>query len=147
MTEHDPSLYGFLFGQENVYKILSGLLGITGMYIACLTYRRGNEIRQLNDEIAHLKKVNLRINGKFDPETDRQLITNAKKSVQYLGINGLGVFYHCREELISFLRDRNGHLQILLLDPTRESFRKREVFEGDIVGRIESEWNTSIRKN
>jgi hypothetical protein len=130
---------------ENLYTILSGILAIIGSIIAYLTYRRGNTIKKLSDEINYLKKVNLDTTSKVDPEADRKLVGEAEKSIQILGINALAPLHHCREELISFLRRKKGTIQILLIDPSKKCFQKRVMAEKDSVGRIKSEWFASIK--
>ena len=137
------SFYGILL--ENLFKILSGILVIIGAIITYLIYRRGNTIKKLSDEINYLKKVNLDTTSKVDPEADRKLVREAEKSIKILGINALAPLHYCREELISFLRQKKGIIQIVLLNPSKECFQKRVLAEKDSVGRIKSEWSASIK--
>ncbi len=137
------SLGSFLL--ENPFKILTGILTIIGLIITYLTYKRGNIIKNLEDEVEHLKKVNLDTTSKVQPEQDRKLIEGASESIQILGINALGIVHHCREELIKFLKLKQGIVQIMLLDPSDNCFIQREKREKDDVGRIRSEWNASIK--
>lgn len=148
MENGDPegfSIVNFLFKADgNLFEIISALLAIATIWFTYLNYQRKNEIIKLRDEIRHLKKVNLRIDGKVNPESDREVIARAKRSIQIVGTNSLRVLHHSREELISFLKDQGGIIQLLVLDPQSRSFKERVEFEEDHVGRIMSEWSASI---
>lgn len=128
-----------------LFKFLSGIFGVVIAYLTYLTYRRSTKIKELEDEIYHLKRINLQITSKVNPESDRRLISEAGKTIQIMGINALAPLHHCREELIDFLKNKKGSIQILLLDPSKEWFQKRAGKEGDIVGRLKSEWIASIK--
>ncbi|MFQ5918748.1 MAG: hypothetical protein ACE5I4_01715 [Thermoplasmata archaeon] len=130
---------------EVFFQSVAAALAVFGASITYLTYKRGAEIRKLNDEIYHLKRVNLEISGKVNPESDRKLVEGAEKSIQILGINALGALHHAREELIEFLKRKKGTLRVLLLDPKGREFGSRAEFEKDVVGRIKSEWEASVR--
>ena len=118
-------------------SLLTALFGFSAL-------RRGNKIRRLEEEIEELKLQNLRVSSTVNPESDRTLIINAKKSIQILDIHGLQILHHCREDLIKFL-ERGGTLQVLMMDPTTQAFATRQSFEDDRVGRIQSEWQTSVK--
>ena len=129
--------------------IASGILGV-------LQYRKNSEIKlikqkaenvknELEEKIEHLKRINLRESNHVNPESDRELINKACKSVQLLGINSLGILHHTQETLVDFLYKKNGIVQILLLNPSTEIFKNRVAFEDDCVGRLYSEWDAAIR--
>jgi hypothetical protein len=107
-------------------------------------YKKSNQIRKLQEEKDYLRKRIHRISGILNPETDRLLIKEAKRSVQIFSLNGLGPIYHCREAIISFLRKKDSILQIILLDPDANTFREREVLENDSVHRIYTEWKATL---
>ena len=129
---------------EDLLKTIAAFLGLLTALFGFFALRQGNEIRRLKEEIEDLNLQNLRISSTVNPESDRTLIKNAKKSIQILDIHGLQILHHCREDLIKFL-ERGGTLQVLMMDPTTQAFATRQSFEDDRVGRIQSEWQTSVK--
>jgi hypothetical protein len=129
---------------ENIAPIIASLASLLAGYLGFLTYRRATKIRQLEEENEYLKKKINRVTSKVDPESDRQLIEEAEKSIQILDINALGPLHHAREELIGFLRDKGGILQIILLDPESEVFKERELQEDDSAHRLFTEWAAAL---
>ena len=119
-------------------------LAISTITLGILNYKKKNKIRTLEDEKEYLKKEVHKVTSKVDPESDRKLLMQAERSVQIMGINSLGPLHHCREEIIEFLVERKGILQILLLDPRSDIFVMREQREKDISQRLLSEWRTSL---
>ena len=130
---------------EDLFKTIAALLSLLTALFGFFALRRGNEIRRLKEEIEELKRQNLRVSSKVNPESDRTLIVNAKKSIQILDINALHILHHCREELINFLEVRGATLQVLLMNPTTQAFAKRQSLEDDRVGRIRAEWQASVK--
>jgi hypothetical protein len=120
------------------------ILGILTGTLACMNYKKENKIKTLQDERDYLKRGISKITSKVEPESDRTLVLEADKSVQIMGINSLGPLHHCREEIIEFLIDRKGILQILLVDPKSEAFANRAELEKDFSQRLLSEWRASI---
>ena len=49
------------------------------------------------------------------------------------------------DDLIKFLKERGGILQVLMMNPTTQAFATRQAFEEDSIGRIQSEWGASIK--
>lgn len=129
---------------EFIELILAGVFGASTMVLGFLTYRRNNQVKKLEEETEYLKKEIHRSTSKVDPESDRRLIEGAESSVQILGINSLAPLHHCREEIIEFLKDRNGAVQILLLDPRSSVFKEREKQEQDGSHRLFTEWKASL---
>lgn len=127
---------------ENFLKLLTAILTFAILFNE---YRNRYKISILEDEIYNLNKQLHDTTSKVNPESDRKHIVEAKKSIQILGINALAPLHHCREELINFLRNKRGTLQILLVDISKEDFQKRVKKERDTVGRIKSEWKASIK--
>ena len=66
---------------ENLFKLLTAVLGLAGVWVSILNRLRTGQMEKLEDEIDHLKKINHRITSRVDPESDRQLIIKAKKSM------------------------------------------------------------------
>lgn len=139
-----------------LFKLATPILGVTTIFLTFLQFKKSthfqdmeerhkNETTRLEHDIEQLKYANLRESGKVNPESDAQLIRGANESVQLLGINSLGILHHTQEDIIEFLRDNDGLLQVLLLDPNSKAFRDRVEFEDDRVERIISEWRSSIR--
>ncbi|MCK4784886.1 MAG: hypothetical protein KAV87_14125 [Desulfobacteraceae bacterium] len=129
---------------KNIDKIIAGVTSLTTIIFGWLTYKRSNKIKKLEEEKDYLRKRIHRTTSKLNPETHRLLIKEAKRSVQIFGINALGPIYHCREEIIDFLRKRDSILQIILLDPTGDIFREQEVLEEDSIRRIYAEWKATL---
>jgi hypothetical protein len=90
---------------KNIDKIIAGVTSLTTIIFGWLTYKRSNKIKKLEEEKDYLRKRIHRTTSKLNPETHRLLIKEAKRSVQIFGINALGPIYHCREEIIDFLRN------------------------------------------
>ena len=132
-----------------LFKFVSAGLAILAALMGYLQNRKNSKYKkkqqELESRIEHLKKDNLRESGHVNPESDRELISKATRSVQLLGINSLGILHHTQEALIEFMVNKHGDVQVLLLDPTTEIFKERVVKEDDQVGRLYSEWDASIR--
>lgn len=129
---------------SNIQTIIIGLTSFATVYLGILAYRKNNQIEQLKEEKEYLRKRIRKITSKADPESNRQLIKKAEKNIQILGINSLGLFHHCREEIIHFLKEKKGRLDIILLDPESEIFKHRARKEGDNSFRLVSEWSASL---
>lgn len=129
---------------ENFAAIIASMASILAGYLGFLAYRRSNKVRQLEEENEYLiKKIN-RETSKVNPESDRQLIEEAKKSIQIIDINALGPLHHAREELIGFLRNKGGIVQIILLDSESKEFSERELQEKDHARHIFTEWVATL---
>jgi hypothetical protein len=123
---------------------IESVLGVVSILLALLTFIQKHRIKALKDQTNRLEKGIHKITSKVDPESDRMLVIEADKSVQITGINSLGPLHHCREEIIQFLNERKGSLQILLLDPNCEAFAARAQKEGDLSQRLLSEWRAAL---
>ena len=126
-------------------KIIASIAALATVVLGIFAIERTNKIKRLKQEIEDLKRRILRSSSKVDPETNRVIILEAKKSIQFFGINATGPLHHCREELIQFLNNPRHTLQIALLDPDSKEFEDRAKRENDSIGRIHHELGTSIR--
>jgi hypothetical protein len=130
---------------DNLYKILAAVASLATIIFGAFVVERTSTIKRLKQEIEDIKRKILRTSSKVNPETNCVLISEAKKSIQILGINALGTLHHCREDLIQFLSCSQSKLQVLLLDPACDEFKKRVAKEHDDSDRILQEWKASIR--
>ncbi len=124
--------------------VIAGALAVSTIVLGILNYNRNTRINALEAKVQYLKRRIHRVSSKVDPEADRKLVLEATKSIQILGINSLGPIHHCREEIIGFLRDKEGLLRVVLLNPTSDAFKHREQKEQDQAGRLRSEWLASV---
>jgi len=130
---------------DTLCKIIAAVASLATVIFGAFVVERTSTIKRLKQEIQDLKRKILRTSSKVNPETNRVIISEAKKSIQILGINALGTLHHCREELIQFLSCSQSRIQVLLLDPACDEFKKRVAKEHDDSDRILQEWRASIR--
>lgn len=130
---------------DTLCKTIAAIASLATIIFGVFVVERTLTIKRLKQEIEDLKRKILRTSSKVNPETNRVIILEAQKSIQILGINALGTLHHCREELIEFLSSSQTRLQVLLLDPACDEFKKRVAKEHDDSGRILQEWRASIR--
>ncbi|MGB7062753.1 MAG: hypothetical protein WBF13_10450 [Candidatus Zixiibacteriota bacterium] len=131
-----------------ILKVLVSVFAFMTAFLTFLTYfqkkKHSRETENLKKTIDKLKRENYSLRPALDPEWDRSITIEAKHLIQVLGISYLGPFLHCREELIDFLKNRKGRLQVLLLDPESDAFAERSRFEDDNVNRLNHELQASI---
>ena len=129
---------------KSIITIVAVVASLTTVIFRWRIYKKSNQISRLQEEKESLIKKIHRTSSKLDPETDRLIIKEAKRSVQIFSLNGLGLIYHCREEIIDFLGKRDSIFQIILLDPATKAFHEREVLENDSIRRIYREWKATL---